>query len=97
MHKNVPDRKCSPSIFWLITNWHNPSLQSLDIAICVLVGLASSQEMLISGFNPFFSVIKQKPKKKPSSKPLFQPSNLSVYQNILYWTSKPTSETQNVT
>lgn len=55
--RSMPDFKCSPSIFWLTTYFTCPvSIRAFN-AWWVFDGIASSNEMLMFGFSPFFSSV----------------------------------------
>lgn len=53
----TPDFKCNPSMFWLTMYLTWPASINAFNAICVLVGAASSKEILIVGFSPFSSSV----------------------------------------
>lgn len=50
--RGSPDFKCNPSIFWLTTYLTWPVSVSAFNAMCVFDGIASLNEILMSGFSP---------------------------------------------
>jgi hypothetical protein len=51
----IPDRRCSPSMFCVMTIWTRPTSTRRASAMCVRVGCASSHDTFMSGLRLRFS------------------------------------------